>query len=123
MKCKYCPAYWEKITFDYKNMNVENCGCYCDPNIKYKTCVRENNNMGCNRKISYIEKVMKQVKKDIELRFLLDSIIYLKEQYNLLNENEKNKFSLNPFKSIDLGIKNILHSFDEYKKNLIKEGE
>lgn len=103
-------------------MNVENCGCYCDPNIKYKTYVRENN-MGCNRKISYIEKVMKQVKKDIDLRFLLESIVYLKEQYNLLNESEKNKFSLNPFKSIDLGIKNVLHNFDEYKKNLIKDGE
>ena len=64
MRCENCPAYWEDRDYEY---GVQDWGCYCEPQNR-SDCGREfsDGSYGCNRKLSYIEKVMEQVEKEKE---------------------------------------------------------
>ena len=61
MRCDKCPAYWEDRDYEY---GVQDWGCYCEPD-RGSDCGREfaDGNCGCNRKLPYIQKVMKEVEK------------------------------------------------------------
>jgi hypothetical protein len=65
MRCKHCPASWEDRDYYY---GVQDWGCYCDPESG-SDCGRElaNGDIGCNRKLSYIKKVMKEVEKQKQI--------------------------------------------------------
>ena len=61
MRCKNCPAFWEDRDYYY---GVQDWGCYCEPEAG-SDCGRElaNGDIGCNRKLPYIQKVMEKVEK------------------------------------------------------------
>lgn len=85
MRCSNCPAYWEERDYFY---GVEDWGCYCDPNSG-NDCGREfaNGEYGCNRKLPYIQKVMKEVEKQrlIDEAFIVkqmgDMAKFFEEEY------------------------------------------
>lgn len=62
MRCKNCPAYWEDYTYGVSL--PEEWGCYCEPE-KGSEQGRElkNGDIGCNRKLPYINKVVEREKQ------------------------------------------------------------
>ena len=64
MRCEYCPAFWEDKDYYY---GVQDWGCYCEPQ-NGSDCGREfkDGDIGCNRKLPYIQKVMKEVEKELD---------------------------------------------------------
>ena len=72
MRCKNCPAYWEDRDYEY---GVQDWGCYCDPESK-DDAGREfaDGDIGCNRKLSFIQKVMKKVEEEKEIEMKLRAI-------------------------------------------------
>lgn len=61
MRCKNCLAYWEDRDYYY---GVQDWGCYCDPKSGSDQGKEfANGDIGCNRKLPYIQKVMKEVER------------------------------------------------------------
>jgi hypothetical protein len=85
MRCKDCPASWEDRDYYY---GVQDWGCYCDPKSG-SDCGREfkDGSFGCNRKLSYIQKVLKKVEKEKKIenemivKQMADFVEFCKENY------------------------------------------